>query len=318
LISWCIELFRFPKNKSPLHYILLGVIILKELVVCLIAYYWWMFSSTGYRFTIISTLQSFLFAFSESAFFAVLYLTSKGWRILRSGMPASEVRSTFIALFVLVSTLLFFSFYNTEYYWLSLVLMYFFMLPKIFTSISQNIRIIDSHIATFLHRGGGGPQAMEGGVQVYISLLQVKRTMFVKIRTCLVVYLIAMLLVNSLVRILVAWDLLWISRLCDEAIVMIIVAYVAWNLRPALKVFFTSMEEMRPFLSIQVLLEGRQNEEDMEEGVEVSDPWDVSKTLVIQWPEKMAGKKEREIMRLPLTLGHEESYFRVQNENNPN
>jgi hypothetical protein len=308
LLSWSIELFRFAANKSPLHYILLGVIILKEIVVCLIAYYWWMFSSTGYRFTIISTLQSFLFAFSETAFFAVLYLTSKGWRILRSGMPASEIRSTFIALFILVSTLLFFSFYNTEYYWLSLVLMYFFMLPKIFTSISQNIRTIDSHISTFTHRS----QAVEG-IQVYLSLLQVKRIMFVKIRTCLVVYLIAMLLVNSLVRILVTWDLLWISRLCDEAIVLIIVAYVAWNLRPALKIFFTSLEEMRPFLYVQGLLQGRQNEEDMEEGAEISHPWDLSKTLVIQWPVKI-GKIQRNILRLPLALGHEEIYFRGQNE----
>jgi len=264
-----------------------------------------MYSSSGSRFTIISTLQSFLFAFSETAFFGVLYLTSKGWRIIRSGLPASEIRSTFIALFILVSTLLFFSFYNTEYYWLSLVLMYFFMLPKIFTSISHNIRTLDSHISAFtnsyLH------PALDN-IPQYTHLLQVKRTMFVKLRTCLVIYLISMLLVNSLVRILVAWDLLWISRLCDEMIVLCIVGYVAWNLRPGLKVFYTSIEEIRPFLALQVFLESRLNGEDMDDGVEISDPWDISKTIVVQWPQKKVGYRGAGVMRVPLALAFEEDY----------
>jgi len=301
-LGWCIELFRFQRNLSPVHYLLLGVFILKEVMVIFISFYWWMYSSTGYRFLMISALQSFLFAFSETAFFAALYLTSKGWRIMRSGLPVSEIRSTCIALFILLSTLLLFSFYNTDYYWLSLVLIYFFMLPKIFTSISQNIRILDSHLSIITERS-----LDLQNVQFYVSLLQVKRSTFVKMRTCLIVYLIGMLLVNSLIRILLAWDLLWISRLCDEMIVVVIVSYVAWNLRPGLKVFFTSMEDIRPFMTLQRLLDGRIIEE-REEGEAEGEPWDVSKTVVVQWPMKI-GQNPTATIRYPLSLGYEESYI---------
>jgi hypothetical protein len=305
LFGWSIELLRNRKHQSPLHYIIWGVLVLKEAVVGLIYFYWWMYSSTGHRFTVLSTLQSFLFAFSETAFFGVLYLTSKGWRIIRSGLPATEIRSTFIALIILTSTLLFFSFYNTEYYWLSLVLMYFFMLPKIFTSISQNIRLLDAQIALFMRHTNELVDADR-----YLSLMKRKRFMFHKIRNSLVVYLISMLVVNSLVRVLVAWDYLWITRLCDEVIVVLIVGYVAWNVRPSQNIFFTSLEEMAPFLSLRVLLENRlENQGDDEDRNEV-EAWDIHKTVAIQWPFKLETERVWNITRLPLSLGYEERYIR--------
>jgi len=95
-------------------------------------------------------------------------------------------------------------------------------------------------------------------------------------------------------------------------IVLVIVGYVSWNLRPGLKVFYTSIEEMRSFLALQVFLEARMNGEDIDDGMmELSHPWDVSKTLVLQWPSKKGGKG-REVMRVPLAMAFEERYEREQ------
>lgn len=89
----------------------------------------------------------FCFAVSETAFFCALLLVAKGWRITRYRLPATEGRTISVALLLLLITLVFFSFYDHNgYYLLSLMIMYFFMLPKIMTSVGRNIRVLDAQI----------------------------------------------------------------------------------------------------------------------------------------------------------------------------
>ena len=63
-----------------------------------------------------------------------------GWRITRWSLPAEDLRTMSVALILLLATLLFFSLYNDSYYFLSLMIMYFFMLPKILAAIGSNLR----------------------------------------------------------------------------------------------------------------------------------------------------------------------------------
>ena len=65
-----------------------------------------------------------------------------GWRITRWSLPAEDLRTMSVALILLLATLLFFSLYNDSYYFLSLMIMYFFMLPKILAAIGSNLRYV--------------------------------------------------------------------------------------------------------------------------------------------------------------------------------
>jgi cation transport ATPase len=119
---------------------------LKLSVVTIALCYWEIMQSQGTGVIPLQYLQSLLFAISETALFCALLLVAKGWRITRTGLPASEIRTIAVALILLLSTLLFFSFYNEGYYFLSLMIMYFFMLPKIFTSITRNTRALQTQL----------------------------------------------------------------------------------------------------------------------------------------------------------------------------
>ncbi len=122
------------------HWLLEVVVISKLLVVLAGFAYWRVCATTGICYSQLDYLQCFLFAFSESLLFAVLLLIAKGWNVTRWELPVSEIRTICVALILLLATLLFFSLYNDSYYFLSLMIMYFFMLPKIFTAISRNLK----------------------------------------------------------------------------------------------------------------------------------------------------------------------------------
>jgi hypothetical protein len=62
-------------------------------------------------------------------------------------LPLSEVRSITVALLLLLSTLLFFSLYNESYYFFSILIMYIFMLPKIFSAVTKNLKRLGVQLA---------------------------------------------------------------------------------------------------------------------------------------------------------------------------
>jgi len=305
LCVWTIVLYRHVDSRVPIHFVMWGVLLLKEVVVCMITFYWWIYSTQGYRYDIFYTLLNFLFAFPETVFFCALYLIAKGWRITRGGLPAAEIRSTFVALLVLLSTLLFFSFYNTEYYWLSLLLMYFFMLPRIFTAISHNVRTLDSHVAAFEQTARASTTET---AERFLEVLAAKRNLFSKIRHCLVGYLVAILLVNSILRVLTVWELAWISRMSDEAVVFFIVAIILFLLRPSRKVFYTRAADMRPMLLLQTWFRERMEEEN-DNTAGALEPWDMGKTLVVEWPDTQKRREEgRGLTRVHMSMAYEAGY----------
>jgi len=278
--------------------------LLKFFVLGMMCFYIWKYSTTGRRYDFLSSLQGFLLAVSEMAFFISLYLISKGWRILYSGIPTREMRSTMIAMVILLFSLIFFSIYNPDYYWLSLVLMYFLMLPKIFTSISQNIRLLETQITLF-------QQTQAIPIEPYLTLVVEKQKMYLRLRNALLMYLLAILMINTLMKILLAWDYLWVSKLCEELVVLVMVIFVMFSIWPEKRIFFTSFEEMRPFLNLVDFLQ-RRGDLALEQMRHRQKPWDVTKTIAVQWPVRK--KRRNAVTRLDLSLAYEEKYDYEQRE----
>jgi hypothetical protein len=296
-----------------MYMILFGVLLLKFAVVGIMYFYWWEYSTSGHRYDILSTFQGFLVSISEIALFMAIYLISKGWRINYSGLPAREVRSTVIAIIVLVFTLIFFSIYNPDYYWLSLVLMYFLLVPKIFTSISHNIHLLENQIHLFQQQNQAVPS------EPYLPLLTEKKHMYLRLRNGLLLYLLSILMVNTILKILLSWDFQWIAKLCDELIVLVMMGFLLVNVRPAKKIFFSSYQEMRPFLNVMEFLQRRGDLEVVQPEVQRPNhqPWDVSKTIIVKWPEKKRGLKmmmSSSVARMALSLGFEEKYDREERD----
>jgi len=211
-------------------------------------------------------------------------------------------------LIILFFSLLFFSFYNPDYYWLPIILLYFFVIPKIFTSISNNLRLLDTQLSLF-HSNQFIPS------ENYLSQISLKRTLYVGLRNCLLGYLVSILIVNSLLKILLSWEVQWITQLCDEIVVLIMVIFILWNLRPSCGVVFTTWAELRVFTSVldeyHFLQRGR--EDQMNEMETNYNPWDLVFSVVFVFPPRISKMvKARIISRLALSIGYEESYDQEQ------
>jgi len=311
MLAWIIEILRSRQKSSPVYYVLLGVLLLKFSVLAVICFYWWEYFTKGKRYDLINTFQGFLFSVAQLALFSCLYLIGNGWRILTSGVPRPEIRSTALALIILFCSLLFFSFYNPDYYWLSIILLYFFVIPKIFTSVSNNLRLLDTQLSLY-HSNQIIPS------DNYLSEISLKRTLYVGLRNCLLGYLVAILIVNSLLKILLSWEVQWITQLCNELAVLLLVIFVLWNLRPSCGVVFTTLRDLRVFTSVldEYNFNQRSREDRMNEMNEMEinyNPWDLEKTVVFIFPQRIRKiVKVGIISRIALSVGYEESYDRDQ------
>jgi len=198
------------------------VILLKLSVVVVSLCYWRICEETGNCIDQLKYVQSFLFAVSETAFFCSLLLIAKGWRITRTNLPSSEIRTISLALVLLLSTLLFFSFYNDGYYFLSLMIMYFFMLPRIFTSITRNARGLEAQLLIF---------SQANSLNADLSPIRQKLKLFKSLRTAVVLYLISILLVNAM-RIVMIWYLEWFNYILNESVVLLMVCFISYIFLP--------------------------------------------------------------------------------------
>jgi len=222
LVSLCgIIWMRNKEHIVMLHMLLCTVGVLKLAVVVVALAYWHTYESSGHDIAQLKYLQSFIYALSETAFFCSLLLISKGWRITRSTLPPSEIRTISVALVLLLSTLLFFSFYNDGYYFLSLMIMYFFMLPKIFTSITRNTRALHTHMLL----------ARYANVELNTDPILAKIKMFKTLRTAVILYLGSILIISSM-KIIMWWFLVWVTFCVSECVTICMVVAVCILTRP--------------------------------------------------------------------------------------
>lgn len=229
LVGVCgIVWMRNKEHVVLLHGLLCSVAVFKLAVVMIALCYWHIYQITGEDIVQLKYLQSFIYALSETAFFCSLLLISKGWRITRSNLPPSEIRTISVALVLLLSTLLFFSFYNDGYYFLSLMIMYFFMLPKIFTSITRNTRALHTHMLL----------ARYANVELNTIPILAKIRMFKALRTAVILYLGSILIISSM-KIIMWWFLEWVTSCVSELVTIVMVVSVCLLTRPRLNGVFS-------------------------------------------------------------------------------
>ena len=281
-----LTVYRFifaGERRNMLHLGLIAVLLLKTAVVVISAWYWNTYRS-GRRIEQLVYARRLVFALSEAAFFAVLLIVSKGWRITRYYIRSSEIKAIFLAIGFLLSFLIFFSFYSDEYYFLSLMIMYFFMLPKIFSGITKNFRSLESQIW------------MAESVQLPTEALgtfYTKLNMFQVLRGTTISYLGSILLINSL-RIVIIWYWDWVNVLINEVISLGILVAIAHVLRPGRDGVFTDLSEVAQLTTLQTLLD--RTAALAAPDAPVISPWSPQATLVIRYPSQNPANNDVETM----------------------
>jgi hypothetical protein len=278
LLGWIFVWIYYRRIRVPLHSLLLFVTFLKSLVVVVALFYWHICEETGYCLDQLKFLQSFFFAVSETSFFCALLLIAKGWRITRMRLPSSEIRTISVALMLLLSTLLFFSFYNDGYYFLSLMIMYFFMLPKIFTSITRNTRALETQLLFI----------MQSNTDTETNGIVQKIKLFKTLRSSVVLYLGSILLVNSM-RIIMIWYLDWLNYVMNEIVTLLMVSTISYILLPHHRALFSSLGLEANLLSLFNMDEIF----DPESIINYQDTYspDISDIAVVEYPSKNSESK---------------------------
>lgn len=279
-VAWAIflaltifRLIRSGDRRNSLHFAFAGVVLLKTLAVLVYDVYWLKYRS-GFRLNSLGYSRRVVFAASEAALFGALFVVSKGWRITRITMRGAELRTLSVALVLLLATLSFFSFYSDDYYFLSLMIMYFFMLPKIYAGVTKNIRSLETQIW------------MANNVRLPdlpLSAFNRKLKMFKVLRFAVVAYLGSILLINSL-RIVVVWYWDWINVTTNEFISLILIIVIVHVLRPGPDGVFTDMAELAHLATLQTLIE-RSSALINNDAPRII-PWNTNATLIIQYPSK--------------------------------
>jgi len=268
--------FFNDSRSNVLHFALLGAVTLKLFVMMVQSVYWNLYRD-GRRFDELMYARRIVFAASECCLFGVMLVCSKGWKITRISMRTGELRTLLMALALLFAALVCFSFYSDDYYFLSLMIMYFFMLPKIFSSVTKNVRNLETQVW------------MAQNVQLpalNANAFSRKLTMFRILRAAVVTYLATILLVNSL-RIVLIWYLDWINVAVNEIVALAIVAVLTHILRPGSTGVFTDMEEITHLAMLQTLIERSQDLAANPDAAPRIVPWDTSKTIIIEYPSKI-------------------------------
>jgi len=285
LLLWLIYLFLHWNKVVPLHWVLAVVIMLRLAICSVETSYWWIYHQEGIRMSFLMKIADCVFALSETGFFVLLYLLSKGWRIVRPGVPTDGVRTVFVGLAVVLAALLFFSGYNIEYYWLTLLVMYFFILPKVFTSLTEMMSTLEGQIRILSQFPNLATLAQD---------LRTKKVTLASIRSIIVSYFIAVLLINCLIKMLISWTYTWVVVAINDLVSYIMYASFCYFLRPRNGLFFLSVDDVTAYTALNLLNVTNEPTEEI-------DPWDLTKTMIIQWP----GRRSKNF-----SIAYEEAYLK--------
>ena len=233
-----------------LHLLLVIVLFLKFWDVNVVYHRWDQLASVGEVSLYLDLLGSLLFATSECAFFCLLLLVAKGWRITRYQLHTDESRETSYAFIIPLCTLLFFSVYNDGYYFLSMMLLYFFLLPKIFHSIHLNLNGLQTRliiVEDWLYHAEDMDSDEENEARAALMLaiklmFDCKYSVFHVLKKAILTYLVAIFVCNC-VKVLIPWEYDWINTIFSESVdacMILVMAYLIQPLYTRMGLFFLS------------------------------------------------------------------------------
>src|SRR5690348_12579188 len=101
------------------------------------------------------------------------------------------------------------------------MIMYFFMLPRIFTSISRNSRALEAQLLLYNQTNRINE----------VPSIRTKLKLFKTLRNAVVTYLVSILIINAF-KIIVVWYLGWFEVLLSEIVVLLMMCSISYVLLP--------------------------------------------------------------------------------------
>lgn len=191
------------------------------------------------------------------------------------------------------------------------MIMYFFMLPRIFTSITRNTRALEAQL--LLYNQTNRPTEAPN--------IQAKIKLFKTLRNSVVVYLISILIINSF-KIIVVWYLGWFETLLNEMVVLLMMCSISYQLLPYNRgKYGLIIVTFGALFSGMMVLDGpfplsMYNVEDMfgEEGIPLplvgQPPEDLSDIIIVEYPQHPS----EDGVLVPLALGVAEKISKPEGE----
>lgn len=205
---WLAGMISLCPSKSPIQIMIFIVAVFRFVSNFVGAIYWGICSSSGDCLAQLDYFELFVYSVGETLFFALLFMTARGWSLMIPSLPSTDLRSVAISVVLLMAALLFLSYYSQGYFYLSLMIIYFFMLPRIFSSIGRNMRIIHQHLGASRHN----PTAADDA-----RILNAKYQFYQQFRKLILLYIAAFLAVTSF-RFIADPLLDWIVTLVNELV----------------------------------------------------------------------------------------------------
>lgn len=296
------------EHRSIMHYLTLGAFGLKLVVFTLSAVYWYRYRMFGFRLDWLEKVKLMMYVVSETAIVFVLVLIGRGFKITRERCTASDLKLFIVGGSVLCGASAFWIGYNSDYYTISLIIMYFFFLPKVFIGIAKVLRYISTQILI--------GQADRGAHGIDVASLERKTAVLTNIRKLLIIATIVPFSLSYL-RVIVSWTGDGMIVVAIELSQMFTILYLAWVLRcHPLGVF--RMDDFPSHISLDRFLHMDHNDIPSQEVF--VEPWDMSTTFVVQWPGKQDFAKPGEasqplpLHKLPLSVCIREDYVTGEEE----
>ena len=221
------ETMLYTHQYQRIHDLFLLVAISKTIVVYITWLYWQWYTEDGDRESTVRVVENLSYAVSECILFCALLLLAHGWCILAE-LNSNEVRALSSSLVALLSSLLFFSFYDII---TSLLVLYIFLLPNIFSNISQNIECLKFRIL-WVEAVEDQIQEEDRDVWVWtLKSLQIKLDVFKRIRVLIAGYFF-LLFVSKISPYFLPWYLEFLGAVFHEGLVLLFIGAIFFLIAP--------------------------------------------------------------------------------------
>lgn len=220
-------------NGIRVHLCFALVLIFKMSVALASAEYWTTYETTGVSSSLLLICSTFLYSSSECFLFAALFLIAKGWRITTDRLGHNEARAFICTVCFLIACLFFFSVYDSGYNFLPLLILYFFLVPKVFQSLSINSGMLRSYIIFFQNRRALQPPQTQAAITRLLAAFDTKLKMYTNLRFHITWYLGIVALANFL-SVIVSFNYEWFITAFQEASTLFLVFQFCYTVRPSL------------------------------------------------------------------------------------
>ena len=297
------------RSSGSVHLLLSLIVIVKLLVTSMDMIYWLLMKYNGTKVAFWAHLYGFQYAVVEAIFFLVVIMIISGWKISRNRLPEGEVRTNLLAVILLLSSLLFFSFYSEGYYFLSYMTLYFFMLPKAYRAGMDHLRLLKVQRRLMQHISDSdlvGQRTARRERDKIITVLAAK----IGTQTLLVVAVLVLLVISPVVSLLHAglpFYTDWINHVLTESVILIAMVVILFLLAPNSRrgIFsYVGLLSALDVMSARQLDEMLRSTESSDAEEQEQQRLDVDKdVIIVQYP---TGSDSSKLVQKSLALGFRE------------